>query len=272
MIDKNVHVNATDVKRGYLEIGAQPGDILFMHGSLSSMGTVDGGPQTVFQGMLEACAPFGTIAMPTLWYRGGDMQEKDFDIDNSPAWNGALAENLRQDPRSIRSNHFSHSVSAIGTRAVELTRDHGAWGLRPGQWTDRCFALSSPWTRLVEWNALYTFIGVNTRVCTLKHWLEGEFVLYYMSKFPEEQRQEIRAELHSFEDTSSKPWPSYSLEGIEQELIDAGVMKISRIGCAELRGIRTQPLVEYAKKRIIASPAEFFREPFLNWLAKKGLL
>lgn len=263
--DKSVHVGVADVKKAYLEIGAQPGDTIMMHGSLSSMGTVDGGPKTIFDGMLEACGPCGTVGMATLWFYKADMLEKDFDIATSPSYNGALAEGIRLDPRSVRSNHFSHAVSAIGARAEELTRDHGASGLRPAPWTDRAFALSSPWTRVVEWNALYTFIGVTLRVCTLKHWIEGEIALSFIRKFPPERQQAIRDTLKSLEHPE-KPWPWFNIEKIQAELEEQGVVKTTKLGCAHLRGVRTRPLVDYAIKRVLASPGEFMQEQFLQWI------
>lgn len=270
--DKSVHVSIEDVKKAYLEIGAQPGDTLLMHGSLSSMGTVDGGVKSVFDGMLLAASPDATIAMPTLWFagHGKGMYEKDFDVDHSIAYNGALAEGLRQDPRSIRSNHFSHAVSAIGARAVELTRNHGASGPRPSPWTERAFALSSPWTRLIEWNALYTFIGVSMNVCTLKHWIEGEIVLSYLNRLPEGERQSARDELLSMEHRDC-PWPWINMIKLQSEIEEAGILKKTKLGSATLRGVRTRPLVSYAMRRVLSAPAEFIpSEAFLQWAERHG--
>jgi len=52
----------------------------------------------------------------------------------------AITEAFRQRTDSIRSDNPTHSVSAIGARAVELTADHGKWGLRPCMYRDEAFA------------------------------------------------------------------------------------------------------------------------------------
>jgi hypothetical protein len=58
----------------------------------------------VIDGFLHAVGPIGTVAAPTLWYH-----------HTNP-------------PMDLADSDINHSVSAIGARAEELTRDHGRSG------------------------------------------------------------------------------------------------------------------------------------------------
>ncbi|MBR4673228.1 MAG: AAC(3) family N-acetyltransferase [Victivallales bacterium] len=263
--DKSIHVCVDDVCKAYLEVGVQPGDTLFMHGSLSSMGTVDGGPTTVFDGMLKAVGSSGTVGMPSLWFYQAGMYEKDFDVNSSPTYVGALGEAMRLDPRSKRSNHFSHAAAAIGARAEELTRNHGAYGPRPSPWSEKAFAEASPWTRLYEWNALYTFIGVTMRVCTMKHWIEGAIILHYLETVPVERRQEAR-DYHLRKDCSDGVWPFYNSQDLQQELEKLGLVRKSKIGSATLTAIRVRPLVENTMKLMLSDPERWLNAEFRQWV------
>lgn len=263
--DPKIQVKAEDVCRGFKAVGACPGDVLIYHGSLSSMGTVVGGPVTIIDGALLAVAPGGTVAMPTLWFCPADppRRREDFDLKNSPSYVGALSEAMRTDPRSVRSHHYSHSVSAVGARAVELTANHGAGGLSPAPWGYDAFADVSPWGHLYEWNALYAFIGVTMRVCTMKHYIESRYVARVIARAPESKRQALRDGL-TYMDRQGV-WPFYNSEKMEERLAARGLMSYSRIGSATLRAVRTRPLVEVTLETLTAEPAAWFQPAFLEW-------
>ena len=104
-------ITDADVKKAYLEIGAQPGDTIIMHGSLSSMGTVDGGPKTVFNGMLEACSPCGTVGMATLWYEKQGMLEKDAYCTDILMQVSAITSALQSFNEQLLANHINTCVA-----------------------------------------------------------------------------------------------------------------------------------------------------------------
>jgi len=263
--DASIHVTAEDVCRGFRAVGAEPGDTVLYHGSLSSMGTVDGGPAAVIEGALAAVGPNGTAAMPTLWFHGTEpaMDPAGFDIATSPSYVGALSEAFRCDLRSVRSDHFSHSVSAIGARAVDLTTDHGAAGLHHTPWGPKAFADVSPWARLYEWNALYCFIGVTMRVCTMKHYVEARIVEECLQQVQASERKRLREQLSAI--GRAAIWPYFNSEELGAELEERGLVATSKIGSATLRAIRTRTLVDEAFARLRARPEAWFGEPFLEW-------
>lgn len=262
-----IRVTEQDVCDGFRRAGAVPGDLVLYHGSMRSMGRLVDGPATFIAGALAAVGPAGTVAAPTLWYHDATppLDPRDFDLGTSPSYVGALTEALRTDPRSIRSNHFSHSVSAIGPRADELTADHGAHGRRHSPWSDRAFADASPWARLYEWNALYCFVGVTMRFCTMKHYIESRFVEEALRAVPAPRQAELRHRLRAI-GGSGTIWPFYNSERMEEDLRAEGLMAYGRIGAATLRTIRARPLVERTYARLQAEPAVWFNEEFLRWL------
>jgi aminoglycoside 3-N-acetyltransferase len=268
--DPSIRVHAEDVARGFRAVGALPGDVVLYHGSLSSMGHVEGGPTTVIDGALQAVAPDGTVAMPTLWFCAADppRRREDFDLRNSPSYVGALSEAMRTDPRSVRSNHYSHSVSAIGSRAVELTANHGAGGLSPAPWGYDCFADVSPWGRLYEWDALYCFIGVTMRVCTMKHYIESRYAARVIRQAPEDRRQALRDGLTLMD--RKGVWPYYDSEKMEALLAERGLMAYGHIGSATVRAVRTRRLVDVTLELLTANPTTWFPPDVLEWCSLAG--
>ena len=268
--DKSIHVGRADVAAAFKRIGAVSGDVVMFHGSLSSMGTVDGGVTTIYDGILDATSPNGTVAMPSLWYDGSDERRHPelFDIEKSPTWVGTLAEGLRTDPRSVRSNHWTHSVSAIGARAEELCANHGAFGERPSPWSETAFAVSSPWQRFIDWNALYCLIGVDLRVCTLKHLVEGLFVEHALDLAPAEKRKELR----NLQTRDAQPrvpgWPAFDCDRIMELWLNEHIMVTTKLGSATLRAFRAQPFVNRVIEAIEGDMPNWLSPEFLAWRQK----
>ena len=260
-----IQVTVEDVGRAFVSVGANPGDLLLYHGSLSSMGTVVGGPRAVIDGALRAVAPDGTVAMPTLWYHGSTppLNPADFDVRTSPSYVGALSEAMRTDPRSLRSNNFSHSVSAIGPRAVALTMDHGAGGESPAPWGYKAFADVSPWARLYEWDALYCFIGVTMAVCTMKHYIESHLVGRILRQAPQARREAMRDGLTLMD--RQGVWAYYDSQKMETRLAERGLVRYGQLGSATLRAIRTRPLVDVTTGILDAEPEAWLQPAFLEW-------
>jgi len=261
-------VSAQDVCDGFQRAGAVPGDTVLYHGSMRSMGRLADGAATFIEGALSAVAPDGTVAAPTLWFHDATppVNPDDFDLATSPSYVGALTEALRLDPRSIRSNHFSHSVSAIGARADALTADHGAFGQRHSPWSDRAFADASPWVRLYEWNALYCFVGVTMRVCTMKHYIEGRIVEEALRSVPQEDQLPLRRRLRTI-DGLGTIWPFYNSEDMAARLSELGLVVHDQIGAATLRAIRSRPLVDHTLAILQAEREQWFGDEILGWLS-----
>jgi len=262
----NIKVTRRDVCDAVRSVGVKPGDTVMFHSSLSSMGHVIGGANTVIDGFLDAVGSEGTVAVPTLWWHNTDppMRIEEWDINTSPSYVGSITETFRKRPDSIRSNHPTHSVSAIGRRAEELTRDHGAFGLRHSPWGMRAFARASPWQRLYEWNAAYCFIGVDFTVNTMRHLIEAIFVQRALASVPPERRSALEARIVDF----GKPgvWAHHNGKMMGERLAEMGLVRFGKIGSATLRCIRARDMVDNSLSILEAEPEKWFKEDFLEWL------
>ncbi len=268
-----IRVTRADVTRAARSVGIVEGDTVMVHSSLKSMGTVEGGPGAVIDGLLDAVGPGGTVAVPTLcnW----KPEEKDtvfqrWDPKTSPSYVGALTEALRRRPDAFRSDHATHSVAAVGARAAELTARHGAAGPRLCPFGDKAFARESPWERLYQWNAAYCFIGVNFRVNTMLHYVETRLVERALERCPDADRPARRGEVAGW--MTSGVWPSLSLEArehAESVMTRQGIVRVGRLGAAAFRCARTRPMVDAWLALLEAEPARWFPPvySYTDWLA-----
>ena len=264
--DPRIEVHRADVAQAAREVGIVPGDTAMFHSSLSSMGTVVGGPNAVIDGFLEAVGPEGTVAVPTLWWHQTDppLRMEDWDPDTSPSYPSLITEVFRQRPDSVRSNNPTHSVSAIGARAAELTRDHGKTGRRPCIFGDAAFARRSPWERLYRWNAAYCFIGVDFTVNTMSHFIETVLVEAALCRAPAALRDDLVAQVQRMD--KAGVWPWYDRPGMSDQLAEMGSMRFGKIGSATLRCIRARDMVDNTLAILNAQPEHWFRPDFMAWL------
>ena len=263
--DKGIRVTRRHVAEALSGVGVVPGDTVMFHSSLSSMGRVVGGPDTVIEGFLDAVGPAGTVAVPTLWYHETDppMRIEEWNIYHSPAHVGRIPETFRKRPDSIRSDHPTHSVSAIGACARELTRDHG-WGSRPSPWGNQAFAEASPWQRLYDGDAAYCFIGVDFTVNTMRHFMEALLVTRILGQAPAPKRTALADRVIDWQ----KPglWPHHRSQAMGERLAQMGFVRFGRIGSATLRCTRARTMVDRAMELFEAQPEQWFADDFLRWL------
>ena len=270
--DRSVHVTRGDATEAARAVGIEPGDTMFFHSSLSSMGTVDGGPDTLIDGLLDAVGPEGTIAVPTLCNWTPETERHVFpkwDPATSPSYVGTITEAFRRRPDALRSDQATHSVAAIGRRAAELTADHGAFGRRPGPYGDRAFAESSPWQKLYHWNAAYCFVGVTFRVCTLVHYVETMLSQRALGRATPARRDELAAELSGW----MKPGVWLGIRNQDREVLadmmaSRGLVHVAKLGSATIRMARAGHIVDNWVATVEAEPEKWLSDAALAWLER----
>lgn len=268
--DRNIHVSRADVAAAARTVGIVPGDTMIFHSSLSSLGTVDGGPDTVIDGFLDAVGPGGTVAVPTLCNWAPDEQSEVFtrwDPATSPSYVGRITEHLRHRPDAVRSDNATHSVAAIGARAVDLTAGHGASGPRLGPFGELAFCVASPWQRLYDWNAAYCLIGVTYHVATIVHFVESRLTERALAGASNADRERVIGWM--------KPgvWPWIRIEDrerIEAMLHERGLERHAKLGSATLRCGRTRTIVDEWVAAVEREPEAWLPEEFLAWRAEIG--
>ncbi|MBO5766508.1 MAG: AAC(3) family N-acetyltransferase [Lentisphaeria bacterium] len=258
-------VSRKDIAEAFRAAGCVPGDTVMIHSSMKSIGHVDGNGTAVFDGVLDAAGPGGTVATPSLWYNGkpAERRKEDFDVNSSPAYVGYLPEAMRLDPRSYRSNHFSHAVCAIGARAKELTQDHGNGKLFPCPWDDGAFAEVSPWSKFYQWNALYCFIGVDMDTCTIKHYIESRIVDELLQTLPPERYNDFRMQLGH--DCGGGLRMSYNGVKMRERLEELGLIKKVSLGNTTLMTLRTRALVDTTMDILRRELKDWCLTAFYDW-------
>ena len=147
-----------DIKNNLLIL---PGDTLLIHSSMKSIGSVEGGADTVLEAFMEHIGESGLLVFPTLSYRDVTADKPFFDVRSTPACTGILSELFRQKPNVIRSLHPTHSVAAFGRDAAEFTAGH-----------ENCSTpapVGSPWWKLLQRKGKILFIGTGISCNTFLH-------------------------------------------------------------------------------------------------------
>lgn len=115
-------ITEVELVQAFRSLGVAAGDQVVVHSSLSSIGWVIGGAETVVDALCATLGPSGTLAVPTFTY--GAVGPTAFDRKGTPSETGAITEAVRQRAGACRSNHPTHSITAIGRGATELVREH----------------------------------------------------------------------------------------------------------------------------------------------------
>jgi aminoglycoside N3'-acetyltransferase len=248
---------------GFGELGLAPGTLVMVHSSLSAFGHVEGGAEAVIAALLAAIAPDGTLVLPTLCQRDKERREETWDIARSPSDVGKITEVFRTWPGAIRSDHFTHSVAALGPLAEEITSGHATAYGRPGPWGERAFGHGSPWERLVEHNALYCFLGVSFRVHTLRHFIQSLVLEDTIARLHSPASEELRAQAAGWNKPGLFPW--WNGEQEEEALAALGLIRYVEIGAAMCRSIPARTDVDTLLQLIREQPEQWLNPEFLPW-------
>src|SRR3954471_17749092 len=125
-----------------VRLGVRRGSVLLVHTSMSALGWVCGGAQTVVEALLDAVGKEGTLVVPT--HTNGNSAPADwenppvpeawwpvvrehlpaFDPARSPSVLGAVPELVRSWPGARRSDHPQYSFAAVGPTAERVCAGH----------------------------------------------------------------------------------------------------------------------------------------------------
>lgn len=228
-------------------LGVGEGDVVLVHSSLSGLGNVLGGAETVIDALLDALGPSGTVLFPTLTgtERDGPVYPPMMDVCQTPCWTGTIPETARHRAGAVRSLHPTHSVTAIGA-------DTGLWtgGHELGETPcDR----PSPYFRLIDMGGKILLLGgVTQQSNTTLHCLEElAGVRYHLQPEATDgvvidrdgHRIVVRNRLHQ--------WGSPRDFGkIDGPLRDAGAMRTGPVGVSVSRLIDARGMAEVVLARL----------------------
>lgn len=136
---------------------------IIVHSSMKSIGSVDGGADTV----LDTFTTFmkdGLLVFPTHTWKDVNKDQPKFYVETSPSHIGVLSELFRKRPHVVRSLHPTHSVGALGKGAKEFTDGNEKF--------DTPCARESSWGKLLDHQAKILLVGVDLRRNTFIHGIE----------------------------------------------------------------------------------------------------
>jgi aminoglycoside 3-N-acetyltransferase len=227
------------------------------------MGYVQGGADAVLDAFLAVLDPtVGTLVLPTLCQKEKERRFDTWDIRRSPSDVGRITEVGRLRPDAIRSDHPTHSVAAIGARALPITQGHASAYGRPSPWGPAAFGVGSPWEKLYELDAHYLFLGTTTSVNTIGHFAQAEFVRRLLDGAGP-ARIELETEVRGW----CRPgvWPDFSFAMVEDWLRDRGAMRYAPIGNAVLRATRARVNVDTILEKLATEGHCFLPDSFVAW-------
>lgn len=197
------------------------------HISLSSLGWVCGGEQTLLEALLAATAKHITLVMPAFtsqltepsywvappapeeWWPTIREQLPPFDPTLSPVRGlGRLPELFRNHPTSIRSSHPHVSFAASGPHALSFLASHPL---------DDGFGMMGPLGRLYKENGWVLMLGTKYSSCTTLHLAER------LADFPGKWWREEGAPI--LNERGQRTW--VKLESLETEV---GVDDFDQVG------------------------------------------
>ena len=167
----------------FRKMGIENGMNVMMHSSLSKIGWVIGGAQTVVNALVDVIGEKGTIVMPSAtpyclhpkeW---GDKRIPEdwilkiaehlpvFNKNTTPTTMGIIPETFRNWPQTLRSDHPISSICARGKLAKELTQFHSL---------EISEGIHTPYEKIYELNFKIILLGVGFNRCTMLHFAESK--------------------------------------------------------------------------------------------------
>lgn len=129
----------TSLANDFRAMGVAAGDTIMLHASFRSLGPVEGGPDAVIDGLLDAVAPNGGVVMFVSWehttydaFAGSGLTKTDraewlaFDPATAPVhprYGGAIGACLALRPGAVRSQNPDRSLLGIGS-ATSCLENH----------------------------------------------------------------------------------------------------------------------------------------------------
>lgn len=93
----------SDLIRDLRALGIKENDTVLVHSSLSALGFIEGGAETVIEALKEIITEGGNLLFPTLSYATVNLDNLNFDVRNTPCCVGIIPETFRKQPDVIRS-------------------------------------------------------------------------------------------------------------------------------------------------------------------------
>ena len=236
-----------------------------VHTSMSAIGWVVGGEDSIVLALLDAVGPAGTLAAyagwdedpyhlaawPENWRRAyeGELPPYDASISVADHENGRVPERIRTWPGAVRGEHPEANFVALGPRAAWLVSPHPF---------DEAYGPGTPLARLVEAEGQILMVGAPLGTVTLLHHAEA------LADVPNKRRVTYRMPVvedgasvwrtfHDIDTSAEGAFPYADVTGqddafevIAREALAAGCGVTGRVGDAESHLFEARQLLTFA--------------------------
>ena len=236
-------ITQTELEFGLGGLGLAAGDRVFVHSSLSSIGRVDGGADTVVAAFRSVLGPTGTLAVPTFSWNSVQDPETPFDPAETPSETGAITEACRTLPDAERSEHPTHSVCAVGADARSYV-DHHPF--------DESVGVDSPLHRMLADDCTVVLLGVDHTANSAIHVAEKLAGVPYRDQT---RRVYVADATDGARDvTTNAVHGSDGFGKFEPLARAAGIVRDGRLGEASVQLLAGRALLELAVESLKHSP------------------
>lgn len=227
--------------RDLQQAGIKLGDILIIHSSLKSIGSVVGGAMAVINSLCCCVGAEGAVLFPCLTFDGSVTQYLHtvdiVDLRACSIKTGAIPAAAWREPNAYRSIHPTHAVAGFGEKARILLKEKQS-GQGP-------LGTDSPFYRAAMNGGKILMIGVSLDTCSILHCVEEIATSYIFSgetfTVPTIDFDGNRHDIIVKGYCVNAP---RNYAGIEDALIEEKIMQIKKLGMAKLRIINAQAIIE----------------------------
>jgi len=119
------HFTQKDLVKDLVQCDIKKGDVVLVHSSLTNIGYVEGGAETVIRAFMEILTDRGTLVMPTFSHNASyskNLKEKYYDPSKTHSQTGIISDVFWKMPGVLRNNQPTHSLSAWGKHAEYIIK------------------------------------------------------------------------------------------------------------------------------------------------------
>ncbi len=216
-------MNKADIKKCLTGLGLKTGDIVIVHSSLSSVGHIEGGADTLVDVFLETIGNEGTLVAPV------------------SASLGIFTQTLKNRSEALTSDCPLGTVAAIGADAEFICRDH--WK------ADTAHGHDTPYLKIAGLGGYVCLLGVDQDRNTTLHSVEALLELPYL------ETKKARLENGNEKSWKYYPGPHRDFIGIDHIMREKGKIKIGKVGNAVVRLMKSQDLIDIFTELGSSDPA-----------------
>ena len=232
-------------------LGIAPGDSVLTHASLSRIGFVPGGAETVVRALVEAVGPDGTALFPA--HTGNpDISPENppvFDVRTSPTLNiGAVPEAARRYPGALRSLQPTHSVTAIGARA--------AWFIEGHEFSETPCGPGSPYDKLCTAGGKILLLGCDHESDTSIHMVEelAEVPYHMLPGVGIMRISDAEGHGHELPGRFHRWGEERDFMRLDGDLTERGIQRIGKVGEAICRLVNAAEMRDFVLDRLRVNP------------------